>query len=104
MNKRNLFDELMQGVEDLQQQRQQKITLKTTKVKELPQLDITAAEIREIREKLGVSRPVFAKLLRMNPRSVERWEQDKGHPDQGNITLLRLVKEHPETVELIANL
>lgn len=55
----------------------EKITLKTTTIKALPRLELTGAEIVKIREKLRVSRPVFAHALRVNPRKLESWEQNR---------------------------
>lgn len=104
MTKRNLFAELMQGVEDLEQERTKKRTLHTEKVKQKPRLQISATEIVQLRERLHVSRPIFAAMLRTSSRTLERWEQGKGSPDQGSATLLRLIEAHPETLEMIAEL
>jgi len=73
-------------------------------VEQKPRPTITAAEIVNLRESLHVSRPVFADMLRTSPRTIERWEQGKGKPDQGSVTLLKLIESHPETLELIAGL
>ncbi|MEJ2419225.1 MAG: helix-turn-helix domain-containing protein [Exilibacterium sp.] len=63
-----------------------------------------ADEIVNLRKRLNMSRRVFAAMLRTSPRTLERWEQDKGKPDQGSATLLKLVEAHPETLEMIASL
>ncbi len=63
-----------------------------------------ADDIVNLRKRLNMSRPVFAAMLRTRPRTLERWEQDKGKPDQGSATLLKLVEAHPETLEMIASL
>ena len=64
MTKRNLFDELMQGVEDLKLERTGKVTLKTAMLEDKPRPVITAKEIVQLRESLHVSRPVFARMIR----------------------------------------
>jgi len=104
MNNRDIFAELTQGFEALEQSRQGKLTLKTTEVEAKKELHISAAEISSIREKLNVSRPVFANMLRMNSRTLEGWEQGRSTPDQAAVTLLRLVQSHPETLMLISEL
>ncbi len=104
MTDRNMFEELMQGIDDLQASREGKITLRNTSIEEKPRLTMKAAEIVELRERLNVSRPLFASMLRTSPRTLERWEQDKGKPDQGSATLLKLVEAHPEVLPLIAAL
>ena len=40
--KRKLFDELMEGVDAMQQQREGKITLRSHEVEDLPPLDVDA--------------------------------------------------------------
>ncbi len=104
MNKRDIFAELTQGFEALEQSRQGKLTLKTTEMGTKEELHISAKEISSIRKKLNVSRPVFANMLRMRSRTLEGWEQGRSKPDQGAATLLRLVESHPETLTLIAEL
>jgi putative transcriptional regulator len=104
MTKRDMFAELIQGIGDLKQEREGKITLRTTSVEEKPRLEITPQEIVSLRVKLHVSRAVFARMIRTNPRTLERWEQGKSKPDQGSRTLLKLVQSHPETLEMIAAL
>ncbi len=48
--KRKLFDELIDGVESMQQQRTGKTTLRTHQIEELPPLQIDADLIRNTRE------------------------------------------------------
>ncbi len=104
MNKRDIFAELTQGFEALEQSRQGKLTLKTAEIKAKKELHISAKEISSIRKQLNVSRPVFANMLRMNSRTLEGWEQGRSKPDQGAAILLRLVESHPETLALISEL
>ena len=104
MTKRNMFDELMQGVEDLKLERSGKVTLKTANFEDKPRPQITAEEIIQLRETLHVSRPVFARMIRTSPRTLERWEQNKGKPDQGSATLLKLIEAHPDTLKKLAAL
>ncbi len=103
-NKRDIFGELTEGFEALQDARQGKQTLQTTELELKDPLEITAAEIRSLRESLKVSRPIFANMLRMSVRTLERWEQDRGKPDQGSATLMRLIQRHPETLDWIREL
>ncbi|MEK7412715.1 MAG: type II toxin-antitoxin system MqsA family antitoxin [Planctomycetota bacterium] len=55
-------------------------------------------EIRHVREHLGVSQAVFAYMLRVNPRTLQRWEQGQNKPNDQAIVLIRLVEEHPEVL------
>lgn len=58
--KRNLFEELVQGIEEINQDLEGKITLKTYTPESKSMPDITPEIIRDTRERLNLSRPVFA--------------------------------------------
>ena len=102
--KRDIFSELMDGLEALADERQGKITLRTHKV-ELPKLmTITAEEVLAIRQQLNLSRSVFAMYLRTNTRTLENWEQGRATPNAQATTLIRLVERFPQTIEQLAAL
>lgn len=53
-------------------------------------------------ERLHLSRPVFARYLRTNPRTLENWEQGRAKPNAQAALLIRLVEKFPDTVERLA--
>ena len=75
MKKRNLFAEIAEGFDALSNARAGKQTLRTHEVEINPAPDVTADELLALRERLHLSRPVFARYLRTNPRTLENWEQ-----------------------------
>jgi putative transcriptional regulator len=102
--KRDIFAELMDGLEALADERQGKITLRTHKV-QLPELmPITAKEVVAICQQLNLSRSVFAAYLRTNTRTLENWEQGRATPNAQATTLIRLVERFPQTIEHLAAL
>jgi len=102
--KRKLFDELMDGVESMQDQRAGKITLRTHEIDELPPLRIDAELIRETREQLHVSRAVFARRLRVSTRTLENWEQGRAKPNAQAVALIMMVRQYPDTLEKLSSL
>ena len=52
MSKRNLFDEMMQGVDEMAAQREGKITLRQVKVESRPAPEVTANDIVALRKKM----------------------------------------------------
>lgn len=102
--KRKLFDELMDGVESMQQQREGKITLRTHEVEDLPPLEIGAEMIRETREHLHVSRAVFARRIRVSTRTLENWEQGRAKPNAQAAALIMMVRKFPDTLEKLLSL
>ena len=102
--KRKLFDELMDGVSSMEQQRTGKITLRTHEIDDLPPLKIDADMIRAIREKLHVSRTVFARRLRVSSRTLENWEQGRAKPNAQAATLIMMVSQFPDTLDKLSSL
>ena len=102
--KRKLFDELMDGVESMQKQREGKITLRTHEVDDLPPLHINADMIRETRERLHVSRAVFARRIRVSIRTLENWEQGRAKPNAQAAALIMMVRQFPDTLEKLSSL
>ena len=55
---------------------------------------LSGQQIRDIREKLGVSRSVFANQPRVSPRTLENWEQGRAKPNDQAKALILLVAKH----------
>lgn len=104
MKKRNLFTEMMDGVQDMQAEREGKLTLRSFTVEAMAAPQITAQELVELRDRLHVSRAVFARYLRTNARTVEGWEQGRAKPNAQAALLIKLVEKYPETVAHLATI
>jgi putative transcriptional regulator len=102
MKKRNLFAEIAEGFDALAEERAGKRTLRTYEVELKPAPEISAGELLALRERLHLSRPVFASYLRTNPRTLENWEQGRARPNAQAALLIRLVERFPDTVERLA--
>ena len=102
--KRNLFDELKEGFNALQSAREGKMTLRQHLVENKPVPSITPAELLGLREKLHMSRSVFARYLRTNERTLENWEQGRASPNAQATILIRLVERYPDTVERLSTI
>ena len=99
MAKRKIFAELMEGVAAMGAQRQGKLTLRSYKVKAGRLPKVNARTIRSTRERLNFSRPVFARKLHINERTLEKWEQGRAKPNPQAATLLLLVQRYPDTLD-----
>ncbi len=102
--KRNLFAELMEGVDTMKAHRESKVTLRThtvapAEIKASPGAEFFVAA----REKFNVSRAVWASMLRVSPRTVEKWEQG-GQVSPLAATFVELVTRYPDTIERLQTL
>jgi len=100
--KRNLMSELTEGFDALAEARNGKITLKQHAVQMNPAPTVTAQELLMLREKLHLSRGVFARYLRSNERTLENWEQGRAKPNAQAALLIRMVEQYPDTLERLA--
>jgi putative transcriptional regulator len=97
--KRDIFSELTEGFGALEAERTGKLTLRKFKVESNPVSAISAQEVIGVREQLHLSRPVFARYLRTNPRTLENWEQGRAKPNAQAALLIRMVAQYPDMVQ-----
>ena len=99
MAKRKISGELMEGVAAMKGHREGKITLLNYRVEPAPLPKVDARLIRDTRKKLRCSRAVFARKLRINERTLEKWEQGRAKPNPQAAALVLLVRKYPDTLE-----
>lgn len=96
---RNLFEELKQGIEEINSHFEGKITLRSYPLEKKPKPTVDANLIRDTREKLHMSRTVFALTLRVSPRTLEKWEQGETIPNGQAAALILMVRKYPDTLK-----
>jgi putative transcriptional regulator len=98
MAKRDIFAELIDGVAAMKNHRERKLTLRSYKVVLSPLPKVDSKLLRDTRKKLRCSRAVFARKLRINERTLEKWEQGRAKPNPQAATLVLLVRKYPDTL------
>ncbi|MFZ0539005.1 MAG: helix-turn-helix domain-containing protein [Candidatus Sulfotelmatobacter sp.] len=104
MAKRNIFGELMDGVAAMKNHREGKLTLRSYKTDVMPLPKVDSKMLRDTRKKLRCSRAVFARKLRINERTLEKWEQGRAKPNPQAAALVLLVRKYPDTIERLDTL
>ena len=104
MKKRNLYAEISEGFGALADERAGKQTLRTVELEVKQAMNVSAGDLLAMRERLHMSRPVLARYLRTNPRTLENWEQGRAKPNAQAALLIRMVEQFPDTVERLAKL
>lgn len=102
--KRDIFGELTEGFDALKNQREGKLTLRTFKVESKPAPAVSAQEVVNTRERLNLSRPVFASYLRTNPRTLENWEQGRAKPNAQAALLIKMVARYPDMMKRLGTI
>lgn len=104
MTKRKIFEELLEGVGAMKEHREGKLTLRSYKEDTNPLPAVDSKFIRATRKHLRCSRAVFARKLRINERTLEKWEQGRAKPNAQAAALVLLVRRYPDTLERLENL
>lgn len=88
--KEELFQELLQSVNEMKVIRSRKAKPSRTFTFDVP------AEVTKVRDQLGVSQPIFARLLGISEKTLQNWEQGRRKPTGPAKVLLRVAARHPK--------
>ena len=104
MTKHNLFAKLTEGFDAQAEERKGKLTLRRYQAGPAPAVEVSAQELVALRQRLHLSRGVFARYLRTNPRTLENWEQGRAKPNAQAAQLIRMLERYPDSVERLASI
>jgi len=104
MGKRKILAELIEGVDSMKKHREGKLTLRSYKVDPTPLPSVNSKFIRDTRKRMRCSRAVFARKLRINVRTLEKWEQGRAKPNPQAAALVLLVRKYPDTLQRLEKL
>lgn len=88
--KEELFDELLQSVREMKAIRSGKAKPSRSFNFDVP------AEVAQIRGKLKMSQPIFARLLGISEKTLQNWEQGRRQPTGPAKVLLQVAARHPK--------
>ncbi len=63
-----------------------------------PPSEYDAADIRRIRERMGLSQPVFGQMLNVSVDTVKAWERGTRQAAGPSLRLLEVAENHPEVL------
>lgn len=87
-----LFDDLKEGARDILAYKKGKVTLRSECI-EIPEppLEYTAKEIQRIRKSNKYSQGIFARILNVSVKTVQKWESGERVPSHAALRLLEIV-------------
>lgn len=80
----------------LRPSRRHRLTLREARVSAPPRY--CSSRIRRLRERLGLSQPVFAQVLNVSVATIRGWEQGARIPDGPSRRLLEVAELHSATI------
>ena len=89
MTKRDLGQEVLDGIREIRAYKAGNLDLKTRAMKQ-------PASAQEIRARLQLSQAAFAGLMGVSLRTLQDWEQGRRKPSGSAKMLLRIAQQHPE--------
>jgi putative transcriptional regulator len=89
MSKRDIGQEILDGIHDIKAYKAGKKILRTHTITE-------PAPPQAIRAKLKLSQSAFAGLMGVSLRTVQDWEQGRRKPSGPAVALLRIAEQKPE--------
>ena len=104
MRKRKILKDLTEAVAAMKGHREGKLTLRTYKVESAPLPKVDSKLILDTRKKLRCSQAVFARKLRINERTLEKWEQGRAKPNPQAAALVLLVRRYPDSLQRLEKL
>jgi putative transcriptional regulator len=85
--KRDIFGEILEGLEAYREH-----------PNALRRRELTAPDVKAIRESFGMSQSQMATFLNVSKRTLENWEQGRRGPTGAVQTLLRIMQREPRAV------
>ena len=89
MSKRDIGQEMLEGIREIKAHKAGEEILRTHTLKE-------PAPPQAIRAKLQLSQSAFAGLMGVSLRTVQDWEQGRRKPSGPAVALLRIAEQKPE--------
>jgi putative transcriptional regulator len=89
-------EQIRKGLEEAIRHANGEITGKTTTL-EMPDRppEISPPQLTKLRLKSGMSQAVFARLLNVSTKTIQRWEQGHRTPSQAALRLIQVYRKHP---------
>lgn len=87
---------LLKGLKEAVAFEKKKVNLRTTTI-EIPDVppEYSKSEVKEVRENLNVSQPIFAQILGVSDGTVKAWESGANPPSGSSARLIQMAKQDP---------
>jgi len=91
----NVQESIMQGLTEAVDYQQGKIHARKTRLTIKPVDIFSNDDIKQIRQRTGLSQVMFAGSLGVSPKTVEAWENGRNKPEGTSRRLLEIVRDDP---------
>jgi len=95
----SVYESIMQGLNEAVDYQQGKINARKTKIAIKPVDSFNNKDIKQIRQRTGLSQVMFAGSLGISPKTIEAWENGRNKPEGASRRLLEIVRDDPNIVK-----
>ena len=91
----SLYEEIKSSLEQAIEYEKGNLKARKTTLSVMPLDTFTSSEIKEIRNKTGLTQVLFAKYMGVSVKTVEAWEAGKNSPEGAARRMLTLTRNDP---------
>ncbi len=91
----SLYEEIKSSLEQAIEYEKGNLKARKTTLSVMPLDTFTSSEIKEIRNKTGLTQVLFAKYMGVSVKTVEAWEAGKNSPEGAARRMLTLTRTDP---------
>jgi putative transcriptional regulator len=90
-----VYESIMQGLNEAVEYQQGRIKVRKVRLTIKPVGIFNTEDIRQIRQRTGLSQVMFAGSPGVSPKTVEAWESGRNKPEGASRRLLEIVRDDP---------
>jgi putative transcriptional regulator len=91
----SVYESIMQGLTEAVDLQQGKINARRKRMTIKPVVAFNNNDIKQIRQRTGLSQVMCAGSLGVSPKTVEAWENGRNKPEGASRRLLEIVRDDP---------
>jgi putative transcriptional regulator len=91
----SVYESIMEGLNEAVKYQQGKLAARKVKWTIKPVDAFNTEDIKQLRQRSGLSQVMFAGSLGVSPKTVEAWENGRNKPEGASRRLLEIVRDDP---------
>lgn len=96
----NIFESIMTGLNEAVEYEKGNLTAKKTTITVEPLPEISAEDIKNIRNEIGLTQSMFAAVIGVSVKTVEAWEAGTNRPIGPARRMISLIQFNPDILKI----
>ena len=96
----NVFESIMTGLNEAVEYEKGNLTAKKTTINVEPLPEISAEDIKNIRNEIGLTQSMFAAVIGVSVKTVEAWEAGTNRPIGPARRMISLIQFNPDILKV----